>query len=155
MRRVSWPGRMQRLQKRVRRLGPPVPGAMRLEVEEYVDSKLANFEVVLQKTLAAVELDESTLDAVDDLVRRRGGDQPGVGQGGDRLEKGSVAVVVPAVEPEGSFLENVFGELDETAAEAAEEATPEKSDDSDEGDGGFGLLRRRGLGAAFRELADS
>jgi F0F1-type ATP synthase membrane subunit b/b' len=28
---------------------------MRLEVEDYVDSKLANFEVVLQKTLAAVE----------------------------------------------------------------------------------------------------
>jgi hypothetical protein len=29
--------------------------AMRSEVEDYVDGKLANFEVVLQKTLAAVE----------------------------------------------------------------------------------------------------
>src|SRR4051812_13462873 len=28
--------------------------AMRIEVEDYVDAKLANFEVVLQKTLAAV-----------------------------------------------------------------------------------------------------
>lgn len=28
---------------------------IRLEVEDYVDAKLANFEVVLQKTLAAVE----------------------------------------------------------------------------------------------------
>lgn len=29
--------------------------ALRLEVEDYVDAKLANFEVVLQKTLSAVE----------------------------------------------------------------------------------------------------
>lgn len=49
--------------------------------------------------------------------------------------------------PDGSFLETVFGEL-----EKSEEPS---EDDEDSEDGGFGLLRRRGLGAAFRELADS
>jgi hypothetical protein len=28
---------------------------MRMEVDDYVDAKLANFEVILRKTLAAVE----------------------------------------------------------------------------------------------------
>jgi len=53
------------------------------------------------------------------------------------------------VEPqaEESFLETVFSELEKT-----EEST-EEHEDSEES--GFGLLRRRGLGAAFRELADS
>lgn len=58
---------------------------------------------------------------------------------------------VPAAEDsegEDTFLETVFGELEKTE-------DPEASDDEDEGDGSFGLLRRRGLGAAFRELADS
>lgn len=45
-----------------------------------------------------------------------------------------------------SFLETVFGEL-EKSEDTEEHEDPE--------DGGFGLLRRRGLGAAFRELADS
>jgi hypothetical protein len=46
--------------------------AMRIEVEEYVDSKLANFEVVLAKTLGAVQRGrarlhgESELDALGD-----------------------------------------------------------------------------------------
>jgi cell division septum initiation protein DivIVA len=46
--------------------------AMRLEVEEYVDAKLANFEVVLSKTLGAVQRGrarlhgESELDALAD-----------------------------------------------------------------------------------------
>ena len=46
--------------------------AMRLEVEEYVDAKLANFEVVLSKTLNAVQRGrarlhgESELDALAD-----------------------------------------------------------------------------------------
>lgn len=63
---------------------------------------------------------------------------------------------------EGSFLESVFAKLDETdeAAEApaeedAEESADDSDDDDDNNEGGFGLLRRRGLGAAFRELADS
>ena len=48
--------------------------AMRLEVEEYVDAKLANFEVVLSKTLAAVQRGrarlhgESELDALGDAL---------------------------------------------------------------------------------------
>jgi vacuolar-type H+-ATPase subunit H len=55
---------------------------MRLEAEDYVDAKLANFEVVLHKTLTAVErgrerlrgrldvdeLSETDLDGVDELV---------------------------------------------------------------------------------------
>lgn len=59
---------------------------------------------------------------------------------------------VPATDEgqgDDTFLETVFGELEKTEE-------PESSDDDeDEDDGGFGLLRRRGLGAAFRELADS
>lgn len=49
--------------------------------------------------------------------------------------------------PDESFLETVFSELDKT-----DEGTEETDEDDD---AGFGLLRRRGLGAAFRELADS
>lgn len=57
------------------------------------------------------------------------------------------------------FLENVFGSLDQAEAEAEEAAadaaeSPEGDEDA-EAESGFGLLRRRGLGAAFRELADS
>lgn len=48
-------------------------------------------------------------------------------------------------EDDDSFLETVFGELEKTE-------DTEETDDED--DSGFGLLRRRGLGAAFRELAD-
>lgn len=51
-------------------------------------------------------------------------------------------------EPDDSFLETVFSELEKT--EQSEEAEEEDDDDQ-----GFGLLRRRGLGSAFRELADS
>lgn len=57
----------------------------------------------------------------------------------------------PGEEKDDSFLETVFGELEKT-----EEPEPDtEQDDEDDGEGGFGLLRRRGLGAAFRELADS
>jgi cell division septum initiation protein DivIVA len=47
--------------------------AMRVEVEDYVDAKLANFEIVLSKTLAAVQRGrarlhgESELDALESL----------------------------------------------------------------------------------------
>ena len=52
--------------------------AMRLEVEEYVDAKLANFEVVLSKTLGAVQRGrarlhgESELDELSDEGLRDG-----------------------------------------------------------------------------------
>lgn len=51
------------------------------------------------------------------------------------------------IETDDSFLETVFSELEKS----------EQADASDVGedDQGFGLLRRRGLGSAFRELADS
>lgn len=77
-------------------------------------------------------------------------------------EASEVAQSDPVSEGQDSFLESVFSELDgaddEEAVEAEAEAedTEESKDDSDDdSDGGFGLLRRRGLGAAFRELADS
>ena len=41
--------------------------AMRAEVEDYVDGKLANFEVVLSKTLAAVEKGRSRLSGHSEL----------------------------------------------------------------------------------------
>lgn len=61
----------------------------------------------------------------------------------------------PAASEETSeepFLESVFSELESNESESGSD---EDDDDSDDDDGGFGLLRRRGLGAAFRELADS
>ncbi len=45
--------------------------SMRVEVEDYVDAKLANFEIVLHKTLAAVERGRAKLaghSELDDLV---------------------------------------------------------------------------------------
>lgn len=54
-------------------------------------------------------------------------------------------------EPDESFLETVFGELEKSD----DDDDPEASDPEGDDDSGFGLLRRRGLGAAFRELADS
>jgi hypothetical protein len=54
-------------------------------------------------------------------------------------------------EPDESFLETVFGELEKSE----DDEDPEASDTEGDDDSGFGLLRRRGLGAAFRELADS
>lgn len=55
-----------------------------------------------------------------------------------------------------SFLETVFSELDKTESEGDDEGkSTDADDDDDDDDAGFGLLRRRGLGAAFRELADS
>ena len=56
---------------------------------------------------------------------------------------------------EGGFLESVFSELESTEAAEESEATEAEETEEPEGEGGFGLLRRRGLGAAFRELADS
>lgn len=59
--------------------------------------------------------------------------------------------VEPGTEPDESFLETVFGELEKSE----DGDDPETSDTEGDDDSGFGLLRRRGLGAAFRELADS
>lgn len=62
--------------ERIRTAAEDAARAMRLEAEDYVDAKLANFEVVLQKTLATVErgrerlrgrLDADEL-AADDLL---------------------------------------------------------------------------------------
>lgn len=72
-------------------------------------------------------------------------------------ENADPQTVDAAAEGEGTFLESVFGELETEGEteEAAEEKSDDSHDDSNDGEGGFGLLRRRGLGAAFRELADS
>ncbi|HUR13796.1 MAG TPA: hypothetical protein VM097_04805 [Mycobacteriales bacterium] len=43
--------------------------AMRLEVEDYVDAKLANFEIVLTKTLTAVERGREKLSGRHELER--------------------------------------------------------------------------------------
>ena len=45
--------------------------AMRAEVEDYVDSKLANFEVVLGKTLAAVERGRARLSGHSEMDELR------------------------------------------------------------------------------------
>jgi cell division septum initiation protein DivIVA len=45
---------------------------MRTEVEEYVDKKLANFEIVLAKTLRAVERGRSRLAGRDELAELNG-----------------------------------------------------------------------------------
>jgi chlorite dismutase len=45
--------------------------AMRQEVEDYVDGKLANFEVVLSKTLAAVERGRARLSGHSELDELR------------------------------------------------------------------------------------
>ena len=51
--------------------------AMRSEVEDYVDGKLANFEVVLHKTLGAVERGREKLKGRSELDRLAGeGDDP-------------------------------------------------------------------------------
>jgi cell division septum initiation protein DivIVA len=59
---------------------------LRLEAEDYVDGKLANFEIVLQKTLAAVEKGRDRLRgrlATDDLAPP--GEPPAAGRAaGDR-----------------------------------------------------------------------
>ena len=47
--------------------------AMRLEVEDYVDGKLANFEVVLAKTLAAVERGRARLSGHSEMDELREG----------------------------------------------------------------------------------
>jgi cell division septum initiation protein DivIVA len=49
--------------------------AMRLEVEEYVDSKLANFEVVLSKTLGAVQRGRARLHGESELDSLADGDE--------------------------------------------------------------------------------
>ena len=52
---------------------------LRLEAEDYVDGKLANFEIVLQKTLHAVEKGRERLRGrsdVDDLAEDSGLDDP-------------------------------------------------------------------------------
>ncbi|MDP9433983.1 MAG: hypothetical protein M3P93_01770 [Actinomycetota bacterium] len=76
--------------------------AMRDEVEDYVDSKLANFEVVLTKTLQAVERGREKLQgrsAVDDLPVGDG--DRGVVEG--YLETGQGRRALPgAGDPEGA-----------------------------------------------------
>lgn len=58
--------------------------AMRLEVEEYVDSKLANFEVVLSKTLSAVHRGRARLhgETEHDELSRMDPDQKALPEGG-------------------------------------------------------------------------
>jgi cell division septum initiation protein DivIVA len=48
--------------------------AMRLEVEDYVDAKLANFEIVLTKTLSAVERGRQKLSGRHELEALRDAD---------------------------------------------------------------------------------
>jgi hypothetical protein len=47
---------------------------MRLEVEDYVDAKLANFEIVLTKTLSAVERGRQKLSGRHELEALRDND---------------------------------------------------------------------------------
>jgi vacuolar-type H+-ATPase subunit H len=51
--------------------------AMRTEVEDYVDAKLANFEIVLSKTLAAVERGRQKLSGRHELEALSHGDVDG------------------------------------------------------------------------------
>jgi len=53
---------------------------MRLEVEDYVDAKLANFEIVLSKTLSAVERGRQKLSGRHELEA--------LGEQGDAVEDG-------------------------------------------------------------------
>lgn len=62
---------------------------LRLEAEDYVDGKLANFEIVLQKTVKQVEKGRERLRgrlATDDLADEPGGpsDEPGPSEGEGR-----------------------------------------------------------------------
>ena len=50
--------------------------AMRTEVEDYVDAKLANFEIVLAKTLRAVERGRMRLAGRDELAELQDDDDP-------------------------------------------------------------------------------
>jgi cell division septum initiation protein DivIVA len=74
--------------ERVRIAAEDTARRLRLEAEDYVDAKLANFEVVLQKTLGAVErgrerlrgrLDADQLAEPDDLIEADDADSPAVG----------------------------------------------------------------------------
>ena len=48
---------------------------MRAEVEDYVDAKLANFEIVLTKTLRAVERGRQKLSGAHELDALRDDDE--------------------------------------------------------------------------------
>jgi cell division septum initiation protein DivIVA len=50
--------------------------SMRTEVEDYVDAKLANFEIVLAKTLRAVERGRMRLAGRDELAELQDDDEP-------------------------------------------------------------------------------
>ena len=50
--------------------------AMRMEVEDYVDAKLANFEIVLNKTLSAVARGREKLSGRHELDDLADQDQP-------------------------------------------------------------------------------
>jgi cell division septum initiation protein DivIVA len=52
---------------------------MRAEVEHYVDAKLANFEIVLAKTLRAVERGRDRLAGRDELAELNDPDEPAPG----------------------------------------------------------------------------
>lgn len=53
--------------------------AMRVEVEDYVDAKLANFEIVLSKTLSAVERGRQKLSGRHELESLGDADRTGAG----------------------------------------------------------------------------
>ena len=57
--------------ERVTREAEEGAARMRLEVDDYVDTKLANFEVVLQKTIAAVERGREKLRGRHELEQLR------------------------------------------------------------------------------------
>ena len=57
--------------------------AMRLQTEDYVEAKLANFEVVLTKTLATVQRGRSRLSGRTDLEDLRSHDPVRESDGGD------------------------------------------------------------------------
>ena len=56
--------------------------SMRTEVEDYVDTKLANFEIVLAKTLRAVERGRQKLAGRDELADLRDADDEAPESGG-------------------------------------------------------------------------
>lgn len=61
--------------------------AMRLEVEDYVDAKLANFEIVLTKTLSAVERGREKLSGRHELEALGDADRAVAGEGESFLDE--------------------------------------------------------------------
>ena len=61
--------------------------AMRAEVEDYVDAKLANFEIVLSKTLSAVERGRQKLSGRHELEALGDADRPAPERGDSFLDE--------------------------------------------------------------------